>query len=600
MGSVLYARSSVEYSEITSGTILDWTQDATWMFWVYPESEPAFTIFGVASAWNSSADWWRLRCTDLITGNDDLILEVNGDSSGTSAEGTAVLNSGTWSHIAIVRSGNTWTVYVDGVSDITFSKDLNGTPSKIIEGNTYDPNTSGAAHTSDSFDGRFAARKAWQAALTVQEILTEMRMVYPVRTLNLHEFWPAPSSGARSVGYAKGLNYTEVNTPSYAEGPPIKWRRARLVVQVPVTGGGTTHNASATMSGEGTLSARARSIRRLWRFPNNDNRFTFADLAGIPSLLDDALRADFFDDQTSTTHSGAAALSGEGVMSCAGSVTVTGSASLSGEGTLTAAGSRTQHASVTMDGDGSLTASGLIEHRGASTLSGEGIMGCAGQLTASGAASLTGEGTVLAAGQLIQHGASSLEGEGVLIVAGQRVQHASVTMDGDGTLSAVGQRVQHAAANIEGEGVMTCDGTLAGIVTGSASLSGEGTLTAAGGVTTGGAATLSGEGTMACAASVTLFGVAALVGDGTLTVSGIGVYVGTATIEGEAVVTCTGTLIPFGVIGESQMTGEALMACAATVVVFWLPPTGLVGATIAGSSAGASRIPSTSLRGTYP
>lgn len=205
------------------------------MFWVNPSSEPAFTIFGIASAWTDTGNWWWLRCTDLVTGNDDLIFGVNGDFSQTSGEGTAVLNSGTWTHIAVVRSGNAWTVYVDGVSDVSLTKDLNGATSKIIEGNVYDPNTGGAAHTTDSFDGRFAASKAWQAALTAQEIRSEMKRVHPVRRANLFEFWPAENDGYKFTGRAKGINWTGVNTPTYEEGPPIQFRGSQLLVFLPTS-----------------------------------------------------------------------------------------------------------------------------------------------------------------------------------------------------------------------------------------------------------------------------------------------------------------------------------------------------------------------------
>lgn len=388
------------------------------MFWVRPTTAPAFTIFGVASAWNSSADWWRLRCTDLITGNDDLILEVNGDSSGTSAEGTAVLTAGSWSHIAIVRSGNTWTVYVGGVSDITFSKDLNGTPSKIIEGNTYDPNTSGAAHTSDSFDGRFAANKAWQAALTAQEIRSEMKRVHPVRLANLFEFWPAENDTRKFSGRAKGINWTGVNTPTYEEGPPLQICGVQPLIIVPAAAGGTTHLASAALTGEGTMTAAGALTA-----------------AGATSLSGEGTLAS----NGVLVAAGSSSLTGEGTMAAAGQLTAAGAATLSGEGILGAAATSTLTAAAAFAGEGTMTAGAAMTAAGAAALSGEGTLASTCFLTAAGAAALTGEGTLGAAALATYAGASSLIGEGLLTAAGivfTPGASSSASLSGEGLLIA--------------------------------------------------------------------------------------------------------------------------------------------------------------------
>lgn len=418
MGARRYTRTSVEYSEITSGTILDWTQDATWMFWVYPESEPAFTIFGVASVWHSSSNWWWLRCTDLISGNDNLTFGVNGDSSQTNAEGTAILNSGTWSHIAIVRSGDTWTVYVDAVSDITFSKDLNGTPSKVIEGNTYNPDAGGAANTTESFDGRFAASKAWQAALTVQEIRSEMKRVHPVRLANLHEFWPAENDTRKFSGRAKGINWTGVNTPTYEEGPPLQIRGIQPLLIIPAAAGGTTHLASAALTGEGTMTAAGALTAA-----------GAASLSGEGTLASNGV----------LVAAGSSSLTGEGTMAAAGQLTAAGAATLSGEGILGAAATSTLTAAAAFAGEGTMTAGAALTAAGAATLSGEGTLASTCFLTAAGAAALTGEGTLAAAALATYAGASSLIGEGLLTADGivfTPGASSSASLSGEGLLTA--------------------------------------------------------------------------------------------------------------------------------------------------------------------
>ncbi|MEK7225296.1 MAG: LamG-like jellyroll fold domain-containing protein [Bacteroidota bacterium] len=61
---------------------------------------------------------WFIRSNNIefvVYSNNSIILQL---------VATATFNTGTWYHVALVRSGNTWTMYKDGVSIGTITSSI--------------------------------------------------------------------------------------------------------------------------------------------------------------------------------------------------------------------------------------------------------------------------------------------------------------------------------------------------------------------------------------------------------------------------------------------------------------------------------------------
>lgn len=80
---------------------------------------------------------------------------------------------------------------------------------------------------SEPFNGCLAAVKAWNAALTVNELQNEMRQYEPRRFANLVGFWPILPGGRTADYSTNGNAFTDNGTNTDEEGPPIPWKLAR-------------------------------------------------------------------------------------------------------------------------------------------------------------------------------------------------------------------------------------------------------------------------------------------------------------------------------------------------------------------------------------
>lgn len=149
------------------------------------------------------------------------------DSDGTTSRmGSAVGGSGswdtgagfsvnTWYHIAVVRSSTTSLEhFIDGVSQGSVTTDVGSRASSTAE-------FVGVLHDIYYAHARFAAMKQWSAALNSTEINNEAPYYDPVRTSNLHGWWPLQlytdlddESGLASAWTAVGTLSTAADPPS--------------------------------------------------------------------------------------------------------------------------------------------------------------------------------------------------------------------------------------------------------------------------------------------------------------------------------------------------------------------------------------------------
>lgn len=186
--------------------------DLTRMCWLYritdnTNNEIVF-IIGDSSTYNQYIGYYLSTAA---------VPRIQAQLTGGSAfsDGTGALSLTTWYHLAGVfnLTAETYTLYVNGVLNV--SAPLIGTATWGLEriGN-------GASAAVNWVNGRFAAWKAWTAALTVEEIRTEMRCMVPVRGSNLHSWHPwLTHTPLNDYGQA----WTASGTLTTENGPPLPW-----------------------------------------------------------------------------------------------------------------------------------------------------------------------------------------------------------------------------------------------------------------------------------------------------------------------------------------------------------------------------------------
>lgn len=173
------------------------------MFWVRRDSATGFGCL------HAVANGGATQYESLLLNSAGTALRI--ETQATSADGTTTLTSGTWYHVARVRNGTGRTVYLNGVSEITLtSANAFTTASEAVFGN-------GLA----AFPGYMSALKIWDAALTADEVMQEMRTIVPRRVASLNTFSPF-ARHTELQNYA-GTDWTITGTGLTDDGPPVSW-----------------------------------------------------------------------------------------------------------------------------------------------------------------------------------------------------------------------------------------------------------------------------------------------------------------------------------------------------------------------------------------
>lgn len=158
------------------------------------------------------------------------------DNAGHSDEATGAARAhNAWHHVAMVLSGTTLSLYVNGVLDFSVSGAVAAAAGESFFGNFGDGTF--------WFPGRLACVK-WYAgrALSSAEIYQESLQQQPVVFADLFGWWPLLSKDllANQSGGAAGTP-TAGGALTTAEGPPIPWRvnrdGRRIYQAQPVTAG---------------------------------------------------------------------------------------------------------------------------------------------------------------------------------------------------------------------------------------------------------------------------------------------------------------------------------------------------------------------------
>lgn len=211
---------------LATANMIDVNGSFTVMFWFYISSAPATDSFNTLYIANNN---------DIFTGDSELDgidvtnsggnnrIEVYCSENGTfnSTRGTTNLSNSTWYHVAIRRNSATnIQQLLNGVWEGTQTANMLG--SRTITRSEF--GVAGSSNT-DPFNGRFAAIKEYDAYLSDDEILNEMRHIRPVRFANLRRWLPVfPGSGERGNDYSgNNYDYTEGGTLTDEDPPPVSW-----------------------------------------------------------------------------------------------------------------------------------------------------------------------------------------------------------------------------------------------------------------------------------------------------------------------------------------------------------------------------------------
>ena len=228
--------------------------------------------------------------------------------------------------------------------------------------------------------------------------------------------------------------------------------------------------------------------------PNNDNT--------SPAGCGDSFYTDYYDEHYvagGESHSGTAAISGNGsqsgsiekggkgtsLLSAAGALIVSGAIALfgiggiSGNGSLTASGTKQAVVSASVSGGGSVTATGEVggaeAYEGTAAISGSGSLSSSVEKGGLADASESGTGALSSSGSKSTGGMASESGNGSQSGSGEKTAVGDVDVSGSGSLSGSAGKSGSGSCEITGGGLADGAGDKEGY--GSAGLSGGGTLT---------------------------------------------------------------------------------------------------------------------------
>jgi len=194
---------------------------------VPPSANAAYTIMGwvyLSSDLNDYTHFFHTGGQEVYDGDTDF---VGTDTDGTTlragcAGGTSdsfttgsALTVAQWYHIAMIRSSATsLKVYLNAVEDLSYTNDVS---SRVMS-----PLMTVGQYNGKNVNGRIAAIKVWDAALSTDELSSERYSLLPCRWANLWAYLPTLSAGSLEKDYSgNGRDFTVNGTLTVEDNPPI-------------------------------------------------------------------------------------------------------------------------------------------------------------------------------------------------------------------------------------------------------------------------------------------------------------------------------------------------------------------------------------------
>lgn len=164
--------------------------------------------------------------TGLLTNADGTTLRVNNETYG--AFGSLAMSVGVWYKLAVVWNGTAVSFYhAPAGSALTVES---GTLNNLTNANTW--RIGSGWSTTDWWNGRIAAFKQWNVALTTAEVTQELEFYTPQRTAGLQRWHPFVN--AETTDYSGLSRSLSGGTGATAEsGPPIAWRPHPALLTIP-------------------------------------------------------------------------------------------------------------------------------------------------------------------------------------------------------------------------------------------------------------------------------------------------------------------------------------------------------------------------------
>lgn len=213
-------------------------------FWIYLSS--ALSDNQYAALWslngglyNTPYDWLGLQRTGGTTRLLLACATTGGNGYNEVAGGS--LTTGTWYHVALVRSANNArTVYLNGtsVATLTASYSSRGSPTRMELG-------AFGTNNEDPYNGRIEGVEIWTAALSGAEVAAEDDYLSPTRTSDVHLWTPLEvhTDLTDQSGNGRGWTAGGTLTTETGSGTPLS------------PGGGATAATATAAAGVATTSA---------------------------------------------------------------------------------------------------------------------------------------------------------------------------------------------------------------------------------------------------------------------------------------------------------------------------------------------------------
>lgn len=371
------------------------------------------------------------------------VLYMTGDGSiaslwvnnGTNFNGSTNISTANWYHVTMVRETNArLLMYIDGKLDATNTTSVSGRAATTQFGIAQALSTSSGE---DLQSAQFEDFRVWNRALTQQEIVREMRSVYPVSRGGLVAQVIAETPDHVN-DYSGNGRMTVTGTLSVGQtiGSYLPWPRRRRVMYTAAGG-----DVTLALTGQALASALGTLV------PNLSLALTGQAAASAAGTLVPG---------TSKTLTGSALASSAGTLIPAATVLLVGSALALSAGTLVPALSLALSGQALTGSLGTLVPALSVPLSGLLITIGQGNLSAPGNVTVA----LTGIALAASQGALVPSTSKALAGSALSIGLGTLIPGTSPTLTGSAVTSAQGSIGPTLTVAMVGSFITASSGTL--------------------------------------------------------------------------------------------------------------------------------------------